>query len=56
MCTTSDVLAWLGLKAGASAWPEAALAFEIVRPSREPKPSQSRGLALACVGLAADKF
>jgi hypothetical protein len=43
----SDVPARLGLKAGALAWPETALAFKIVKPSREPKPGQSRGLALA---------
>jgi hypothetical protein len=53
---TSDVPAWLGLKARALAWPEAALAFKIVRPSHEQKPSQSWGLALAHVGLAADKI
>jgi hypothetical protein len=51
----SDIPAWLGLNARALAWPEAALAFKIVRPSHEPKPGQSWGLALACVELAADK-
>jgi hypothetical protein len=51
----SDVPAWLGLKAGALAWPEGALASKFIRPSRKPKLGQSRGLALARVGLAADK-
>jgi hypothetical protein len=47
----SDVPAWLGLKARALAWPETALAFKIVKPSHEPKPGQSWGLALACSGF-----
>jgi hypothetical protein len=46
-CKFSDVLAWLGLKAGALAWLKTALAFKIVQPSHEPKPGQSWGLALA---------
>jgi len=41
----SDVPARLGLKATALAWPKAALAFEILRPSPGPKPGQSHGLA-----------
>jgi len=44
---TSDVPARLGLKAGALAWPGAALAFEIFRPSR----GQSQAKARAWLGL-----
>jgi hypothetical protein len=33
---SSDVLARLGLKAGALAWPFVALALEIFKPSRQP--------------------
>ena len=41
----SDVPARLGLKAPALAWPRRALAFQILEPSRGPKPGQSRGSA-----------
>jgi hypothetical protein len=41
---TGDVPAQLGLKVRASAWPEMALAFKIVKPSHEPKPGLGFGL------------
>jgi len=43
----SGVPARLGLKAAALAWPKAALAFNILRPGRRPKPAK----AAAWLGL-----
>jgi hypothetical protein len=53
--TRSDVPARLWLKAPALAWPETALAFEIPRPSRGPKPSQSRGRLWPGDGFSREK-
>jgi len=52
MPVSSDVPAWLGLKAGALAWPKVALASNIFRPSCGPKP----GLGLAQSGLLTNKI
>ena len=41
----SAVLAWLGLKALALAWPEAALAFSNARPGQCHQPRLGLGLA-----------
>ena len=41
----SGVLAWLGLKAPALAWPEAALAFSNPRPGQSHRPRLGPGLA-----------
>jgi hypothetical protein len=42
---TTDVLAWLGLKAMTLAWPEGALALLYLRPSQSHQPWLGPGLA-----------
>jgi hypothetical protein len=50
-----DVLAWLGLKAMALAWPEEALALLYFRPSQSCQPWLGPGLAYATASLICDR-